>query len=104
MTEHQKKDFDVSNKNSEALASVVVIHRVLGSYKNESKICMIELMKRRQCGEDFNFEEFIGTKVEEYQFTINTNPVFEMKNMLSKNIAASMVEAVKKSERKKGLL
>lgn len=51
--------------SSESLATIIVSFRAFGCFKNEAKKAMIELMKRREDGNDFNFESYISSKINE---------------------------------------
>lgn len=50
---------------SEALAAMIVAYRSLGLFKDEAKQAMSELAKRKDQGDDFDFELFIKTKLNE---------------------------------------
>jgi spore coat protein CotH len=51
--------------SSETLASMIVAYRSLGLFKDQAKKAMIELAKRRDEGDDFDFESFIEAKLNE---------------------------------------
>jgi hypothetical protein len=50
---------DFSKNKSEDLAAQVVLYRSLKINKELSTKCMIELAKRREAGDQFDFESFI---------------------------------------------
>lgn len=49
--------------NSKALAAIIVAYRSLGMCKAEAKDAMIELMRRKDNGDDFDFEKYINEKL-----------------------------------------
>jgi hypothetical protein len=72
--------------NSENLASMIVIYRVLGIFKEEAKLCMIELMKRKENDDDFDFESFINENVDKHQIKLNIPTSKEIKFNVSREI------------------
>ena len=50
---------------SQALAAKIVAYRALGVFKDEARDAMIELAKRKDDGDDFDYENFIAEKLEE---------------------------------------
>jgi hypothetical protein len=50
---------------SQALAAKVVAYRALGIFKDEAREAMIELAKRKDEGDDFDFDKFIADKLAE---------------------------------------
>jgi hypothetical protein len=72
-------------ESSESLAAVVVTYRVLGLYKEHARVCMMELMRRKDEDQDpFDFEKFIDEKskdivVESEKYKINK----ELNSLLS---------------------
>jgi hypothetical protein len=50
------------NPSSESLAAIVVAFRYFGLYKDEARNAMIELMRRKDSGDSFDFEKFINEK------------------------------------------
>lgn len=61
-----KKEIEsIIKDNSESLAARVVVFRMLGSFKEEAKVAMAELMRRKQSGDNFDFENFIENQVKE---------------------------------------
>jgi len=77
------------------IAAFIIAYRVLGCWKEEAKMCMIELAKRKAEGDTFDFETYILEGVKNYQFKINLNEVINTKNkfkgMLSQSILGVMV-------------
>lgn len=49
--------------SSEALVGMVVAFRALGVAKEEARAAMIELMRRREEGDEFDFESMIKEKI-----------------------------------------
>jgi hypothetical protein len=52
-----------SEPTSQSLAAIVVAYRILGICKDEAKSSMIELMKRKENGDEFDFELYISEKL-----------------------------------------
>lgn len=59
------KKFDVISNSSESLAVCVITYRALGIDKGLAIVCMEELARRRQMGEEFDYESFIEENVSE---------------------------------------
>lgn len=51
--------------SSTSLAASVVVYRALGIDKEMSVLCMKELARRRWDGSDFNYEDYIESKLKE---------------------------------------
>jgi len=88
LTEEELKE--LLTKDSEALSTIIVINRTLGSYKKESKFCMIELMKRRSLGEDFLFENFIKENVQSHKINFNIPNI----KVIKQNFISSILKEV----------
>lgn len=54
---------DLSKYPSEKLADMVIAHRYLGLFKQTCVLAMEELAKRRENGDDFNYEGYIDTNI-----------------------------------------
>lgn len=67
---------NVSNLSSEVLAARIVTYRILGIDKELAKIAMQELAKRRQNGDQFEYETWIQDQI------------FKMPKMDEKNISS----------------
>lgn len=50
---------DIPNQPSEKIADIVISFRYLGLYKNLSVTAMEELSRRRESGDEFQFEKYI---------------------------------------------
>jgi hypothetical protein len=50
--------------SSETLCAIIVSYRSLGILKTEAKDAMIELMIRKESGDEFDFEDFINKELE----------------------------------------
>lgn len=61
--EDLKRLQSIQQAPSESLCGIVVGARALGIMQDFAKVCMAELMRRRELGEDFAFEEYIEDKV-----------------------------------------
>ena len=62
--EYQPLDLDkiknnIGNYSSQKLSEMIVCHRYFGSYQEIAVVCMEELSRRRQAGQDFPFENYI---------------------------------------------
>jgi len=53
-----------NNTSSKTLCAIIVSYRSLGILKEESRNAMIELMVRKENGDDFDFEDFINKELE----------------------------------------
>lgn len=80
------KKISTMNAQSIDLAAYVVAYRVLGFDHEFASFCMMELMRRRHLGEDFNFEEYIESKTKELEIPLPVEPV----NVFSFGIKALM--------------
>lgn len=82
--------------DSKNIASLIVINRILGGFKEETKFCMIELMKRKINGDTFDFESFINESLEKYNIKINIpdfkSMKFEMSKMISDTFVSTMMD------------
>lgn len=58
----EKQIANVTLSPSDALAAYVVAYRALGVNKELAVACMEELVKRRQNGDNFDFESYIETE------------------------------------------
>jgi hypothetical protein len=54
-----------SEASSEALVGMVVVFRAFGICKDEARVAMIELMRRKEAGDEFDFEAMIKQKLAE---------------------------------------
>jgi hypothetical protein len=50
---------NISAQSSTKLAEMIVCYRYLGLYKEESIMAMEELVKRRESGDQFDFEQYV---------------------------------------------
>jgi hypothetical protein len=55
--------FSENNIKSESLAATIVAYRFLGLCKTESRNAMIELMRRKNLGDLFDYEQYISDKL-----------------------------------------
>ncbi len=70
----------VASSPSESLASYVVLNRTLNMEAEFAKKCMVELMRRRELGDDFAFEEWIEEKCQTVK--VPTMNLIQIKNFL----------------------
>lgn len=55
----------MNKPTSESLAAIIISNRVLGLYSDEAKICMSELLRRREDDNDpFEFEKYISDQIQ----------------------------------------
>lgn len=78
--------FKVPAHPSKKLCEMIVCDRYLGFNEEISVICMEELAKRRENGDDFNFEEYIEN-------SLKTLPILNFNNGM--DIRAIMAQAMK---------
>lgn len=88
---------DIEKMSSIDLASMVIIHRALGAYKNEAKLCMIELMKRKAKGDNFDFEGFIKTESQKYQIKLNIPKFADVRAKMSNALIGAVIAMNKDS-------
>jgi len=70
--------------SSTALAAIIVSSRTLGILKKEAREAMIELMKRKESGDEFDFSSYIDEKISQMpKPELNTN-ILDMLNSFSK--------------------
>lgn len=55
---------DISHLDSKSLASYIIAYKALGLNKEIAIECMNELSKRRNLGDEFEFENFIEQELE----------------------------------------
>ncbi len=64
-----KDNLDFNSKvslfSNEKLCEIIVSFRYIGLMKDESILCMVELAKRRENGDNFNFEKYIEEQFEQ---------------------------------------
>ena len=81
----------ILKQDSEMLATHVVVNRILGSFREEAKLAMIELMRRRmQDKEEFAFEKFIKEEVEATNIDLKTPSVQEIKREIIGSIVGQL--------------
>ena len=93
-------DEDIKNMTSINLASMVVIYRILGSYKDEAKMAMIELMQRQATGDAFDFEKFIDEKSIEHAINVNIPSFASVKAKMSNAVFQALLEIKKEGPNK----
>jgi len=80
----------IQNMTSLNLASMVIIHRSLGAYKEEAKLCMIELMKRKAAGDEFDFEKYIKENESKYK----VKPVIQSFASIKSQMSTAMMKTI----------
>ena len=63
--DENKNIADIKTFTSEKLADIVVLNRYLGIYEDLSKSAMEELANRRINGDQFEYEKYINTNIEQ---------------------------------------
>lgn len=53
----------IGQASSEALAFHIVSYKLLGIHKSIALTCMLELVRRRNLGEEFDYESFIDSEL-----------------------------------------
>lgn len=59
-----KQIASIATTPSDALAAQVVLYRAVGLNKDIAMLCMAELVKRRNIGDEFDYESFISSHLE----------------------------------------
>ena len=54
--------------NSQQLCEIIATSRYLGSMKEIAVTCMTELARRRECGENFQYEKIIEDEFKKFPF------------------------------------
>lgn len=80
----------IQNMTSLNLASMVIIHRAMGAYKEDAKLCMIELMKRKAGGDEFDFEKFIKENEGKYKI----KPVIQSFASIKSQMSTAMMKTI----------
>ena len=103
---HEKRKFEfvqrvisIANSPSDAVAAQVVAFRVIGIGREFALICMSELARRRELGEDFDFENYIERetkKIPKPAPQTDFNPIKTLMNIKSVANLASIVSQQKK--------
>ena len=87
---------ELLKQDSKALAVTIVANRVLGSYREEAKKCMLILMQRRFAGDKFEFERFIEDAAKEYKIEVKMDFLDDLKTQITNSIAGELVRNIKK--------
>lgn len=90
--EYKLEQQDIEKMDSINLASMVVLNRALGSFRQEAKLCMIELMKRKSAGDAFDFETFIAENSEKYKIKLNLQSFATIKSKISTTLMKSIID------------
>lgn len=85
---------ELLQKDSKTLATIIIVNRVLGSYRNEAKVSMMILMQRRNDGDKFQFEKFIVDGAKEYKIDINLNLLDDLKQQIFASLANDIVNTI----------
>jgi len=81
----------ILQQDSKMLATHIVVNRILGSFREEAKLAMAELMRRRmQNKDDFKFEEFIKNEVQNTNIDLKMPTVQEIKKEIIGSIIGQM--------------
>ncbi|HUU87005.1 MAG TPA: hypothetical protein VMX17_04540 [Candidatus Glassbacteria bacterium] len=81
----------ILKQDSEMLATHVVANRILGSFREEAKLAMTELMRRRMQDKDkFAFEEFIREEVKSTNIDLKLPSVQEIKREIIGSIVGQL--------------
>lgn len=90
----EQKDLEaLLQSDSKNLASLVVLYRVLGTFKNEAKLSMKELMRRKVNGDEFDFQSFINEEIKKNP-TINIPDKKDMQYKLSSIVTKTIMSAM----------
>lgn len=59
------REVSIKDKDSKQLAAIIVSHRLLGLEKDKAMECMAELLRRKENGDDFDYEFYIDKELEQ---------------------------------------
>jgi len=82
---------DIKAMKPEDLAAIVVIYRVLGNFKEDAKLAMIELMRRNGAGDAFDFDKFIELNAARCKINLSMPSFASMKNTISSSIFQTLL-------------
>lgn len=87
-----QEDIDlISKQDSEMLATYIAIFRAIGALEDQSKVAMVELMKRKIKGDTFDYDSFIRDKIKEAAVSIKVPKVNDFKKAIVGNIINSVI-------------
>jgi hypothetical protein len=81
---------NIPNQSSTKLAEMIVCYRYLGLYKDVSMLAMEELGKRRSDGDEFDYEDYISSKLNTLpKLTVEKPNVGSIVNLFAKYIGGA---------------
>ncbi len=89
--EKEKFQEFLKTADSQSLANIVLIYRVLGTLKEDAKQCMIELMKRKGSGDTFDFKSFIDENYNKLKINVNLQSPKNIKHKISTNVMEGVI-------------
>lgn len=66
------------DKTSESLAAIIITYRSLGLFKDEAKQAMIELSRRKDLGDTFDFDSYIKEKLNQVPKSVVNKDVLKL--------------------------
>lgn len=82
----------ILSSSTENIALFVATNRLLNSNKEETKQCMIELMKRKAQGDEFDFVSYIEKTTQDNKFNLNLKPFASVKQQISSVFTSALME------------
>lgn len=89
--EFVQKLISIGQAQSNAMATFVVLYRSLGMFKQLAVVCMAELARRRNLGEEFDYETYIETELNKVPKIPNMN-LDSVRGLLNIQALAKMVK------------
>ena len=84
--------------DSEFLCTVIAIYRMLAINKDEAILCMVELMKRQQRGDEFDYEKCIDKTIEEHEFKYKPPKFDDLKKQIIQMSISNMISNAKQDD------
>ncbi len=95
----QKKDYEIilmiNQSPSPNLAAQIVAYKTIGYNKKIAMICMHELARRRDLGEEFNYEEYIDIEIKKIPVVSFNFNVSNVSTDIKSNIE-DLIKTIKK--------
>ena len=86
---------EITKMTGQDLAAFVVMHRCLGQFQEEAKMSMIELMRRKVAGDQFDFQAFIEENTKKCAINFNIPSFTATKQKLNKTIINTVIDILK---------
>lgn len=87
-----KVDIETILKSStENIATFIAANKMFNTFKQETKLCMIELMKRKAAGDEFDFQKHIDNIIKSNNINLNLKPYASVKQQISSIVTDAML-------------